>query len=66
MDQINKYLISIKVQTKISKYFGIMSRELCFLKLQLLNIGSIRMNILMLDTRNVEQTKDVRMYTCGI
>ena len=26
-------------------------------------IGSIRMNILMLDTRNVEQTKDVRMYT---
>ena len=25
--------------------------------------GSIRMNILMLDTRNVEQTKDVRMYT---
>ena len=23
----------------------------------------IRMNILMLDTRNVEQTKDVRMYT---
>ena len=29
----------------------------------LLNIGLIRMNILMLDTRNVEQTKDVRMYT---
>ena len=30
----------------------------------LLNIGiGIRMNILMLDTRNVEQTKDVRMYT---
>ena len=28
-----------------------------------LNIGLIRMNILMLDTRNVEQTKDVRMYT---
>ena len=25
--------------------------------------GSIRMNILMLDTRNAEQTKDVRMYT---
>ena len=24
------------------------------------------MNILMLDTRNVEQTKDVRMYTCRI
>ena len=34
MDQINECLISIKVQTKISKYFGIMSRELCFLKLQ--------------------------------
>ena len=32
----------------------------------LLNIGSIRMNILMLGTRNVEQTKDVRMYTCRI
>ena len=32
------------------------------LTLLLLNIGSIRMNILMLDTRNVEQTKDVRMY----
>ena len=29
----------------------------------LLNIGLIRMNILMLDTRNVEQKKDVRMYT---
>ena len=29
----------------------------------LLYFGSIRMNILMLDTRNVEQTKDVRMYT---
>ena len=29
-------------------------------------IGSIRMNILMLDTRNVEQTKDVRMYTWRI
>ena len=29
---------------------------------ELLNIGSIRMNILMLDTCNVEQTKDVRMY----
>ena len=30
----------------------------------LLNIGiGIRMNILMLDTRNVEQTKDVHMYT---
>ena len=28
-----------------------------------LNIGLIRMNILMLDTRNVEQTKDVHMYT---
>ena len=28
-----------------------------------LYFGSIRMNILMLDTRNVEQTKDVRMYT---
>ena len=29
----------------------------------MLNIGiGIRMNILMLDTRNVEQTKDVRMY----
>ena len=28
----------------------------------MLNIGLIRMNILMLDTRNVEQTKDVRMY----
>ena len=29
----------------------------------LLNIGiGIRMNILILDTRNVEQTKDVRMY----
>ena len=27
-----------------------------------LNIGLIRMNILMLDTRNVEQTKDVHMY----
>ena len=27
-----------------------------------MNIGLIRMNILMLDTRNVEQTKDVRMY----
>ena len=28
-----------------------------------LNIGiGIRMNILMLDTRNVEQTKNVRMY----
>ena len=26
-------------------------------------VGSIRTNILMLDTRNVEQTKDVRMYT---
>ena len=24
------------------------------------------MNILMLETRNVEQTKDVRMYTCRI
>ena len=33
----------------------------------LLNIGiGIRMNILMLDTRNVEQTKNVRMYTCRI
>ena len=30
---------------------------------QVLYFGSIRMNILMLDTRNVEQTKDVRMYT---
>ena len=30
---------------------------------ELLYFGSIRMNILMLDTRNVEQTKDVRMYT---
>ena len=31
---------------------------------RMLNIGiGIRMNILMLDTRNVEQTKDVRMYT---
>ena len=30
---------------------------------KLLYFGSIRMNILMLDTRNVEQTKDVRMYT---
>ena len=29
----------------------------------MLYFGSIRMNILMLDTRNVEQTKDVRMYT---
>ena len=29
----------------------------------LLYFGLIRMNILMLDTRNVEQTKDVRMYT---
>ena len=29
----------------------------------LLYFESIRMNILMLDTRNVEQTKDVRMYT---
>ena len=28
----------------------------------MLNIGLIRMNILMLDTCNVEQTKDVRMY----
>ena len=29
----------------------------------MLNIGvGIRMNILILDTRNVEQTKDVRMY----
>ena len=28
----------------------------------LLNIGLIRMNILMLDTRNVEQTKYVHMY----
>ena len=28
-----------------------------------LYFGLIRMNILMLDTRNVEQTKDVRMYT---
>ena len=27
-----------------------------------LNIGSIRMNILMLDTCNEEQTNDVRMY----
>ena len=27
-----------------------------------LNIGLIRMNILMLDTRNVEQTKYVHMY----
>ena len=32
------------------------------LSLVVLNIGLIRMNILMLDTRNVEQTKDVRMY----
>ena len=33
----------------------------------MLNIGiGIRMNILMLDTRNVEQTKNVRMYTCRI
>ena len=32
----------------------------------LLNIGSIRMYILMLDTRNVEQMKDVCMYTCRI
>ena len=31
-------------------------------KQKLLNIGLIRMNILMLNTRNVEQTKDVRMY----
>ena len=30
---------------------------------KVLYFGSIRMNILMLDTRNVEQTKDVRMYT---
>ena len=30
---------------------------------RVLNIGSIRMNILMLDTCNVEQTKDVRMYS---
>ena len=37
-------------------------REFAFL---LLNIGPIRMYILM-DTRNVEQTKDVRMYTCRI
>ena len=29
----------------------------------LLNIGLIRMNILMLDTRNVEQTK---MYVCTL
>ena len=28
----------------------------------MLNVGPIRMYILM-DTRNVEQTKDVRMYT---
>ena len=28
-----------------------------------LNIGLIRMNILMLDTRNVETNEDVRMYT---
>ena len=34
--------------------------------LKLLNIGSIRMNILMLETRNVEQTKDVCMYTWRI
>ena len=31
----------------------------------MLNIGPIRMYILM-DTRNVEQTKDVHMYTCRI
>ena len=31
--------------------------------LKVLYFGSIRMNTLMLDTRNVEQTKDVRMYT---
>ena len=37
-----------------------LSHWLC---LGLLYFGSIRMNILMLDTRNVEQTKDVRMYT---
>ena len=30
---------------------------------EVLYFGSIRMNILMLDTRNVEQTKDVHMYT---
>ena len=29
----------------------------------LLNIGLIRMNILILDTRNVEANEDVRMYT---
>ena len=31
-------------------------------EMAMLNIGSIRMNILMLDTCNVEQTKDVCMY----
>ena len=31
-----------------------------------MNIGLIRMNILMLDTRNVEQMKDVHMYTLRI
>ena len=30
---------------------------------RVLYFGLIRMNILMLDTRNVEQRKDVRMYT---
>ena len=34
---------------------------LVFLKRKVLNIGLIRMNILMTG-RNVEQTKDVRMY----
>ena len=29
----------------------------------MLYFESIRMDFLMLDTRNVEQTKDVRMYT---
>ena len=33
---------------------------------EVLNIGLIRMYILILDTRNVEQTKDVRMYICSI
>ena len=32
----------------------------------MLNIGPIRMYIPMLDTRNVEQMKDERMYTCRI
>ena len=45
---------------KIFEYLRIMSSHKAT---SVLYFGSIRMNILMLDTRNVEQTKDVRMYT---